>query len=993
MKTVTANALAELTKELGTDPLIIIGIEWTEGSTTFYADKELTGVKSKILSIGNIEALAKANTTSQSVEITLDDTDAEIKNIIDTHNIHKVNCYVYQYYGALSDLADKFLLFQGQISTPFAWKEKERSITFTIVSEIESYEVGFSPEEGQLPFVRDEYIGKPWPLCFGHVVYVPAQKVSQTLEGQLLDTVCVVDELLYWKKERLRSQYWEQAFLMKFFVLVANGAELYAPQVQLILVQYIRQIILERQNFATLRAILDKIDELNKKIKKGGPDVGALKSELKNYERALDEETTKSHSIQVEKERIEKVAFLADFKYQLQKDAFLKISSAYNQMQQIYNEYVLVQAEICNQSECAVSEVRIQNGQNFPQNVAMDVYIKDTKFRGTMVDDRFTFVSLPTAKYENLEVDTWVEDDDPCAPNDATNGINLFWLKDDPPVNLTGMWLLVKKRGDTGNFRHFIKVERQVGRKVYFTPTAWAGAGEGQPEGLSIDNIINELVNTPFMTLPMRNRIGQVTGSVGVPVEMFTGDWATSAWNMPESQTLLDIINSIPGGVNAHELQILARLVFLAPTDNMNGLVFTEPGPRDIYTIIGEDVEIVQEASSMIHRHWIQTFSVTFEEVPESMFWQAEVGSSVRTDVRDRAIYIANILPSTIKAVHAYRTLENGTRILSPVPSSYYVKNESANLGTIDVTALSFPFSLRNIPGEGWEDDIYVTLNSSVGPHVPDIIQHLVETYSSISVNAANFAAVKTKLTNYPANFALIDDRPNVLNEIERIAFESRCAIYRVGNELFLKYLAEEPAADVTYTESNISDDSHFDIAFPQTEDLITRLIAIWRPHYLPLEATRKQIRLVLRHNVKRYGLHSQEIDFHIYNDRSLVLKSATFWLIRKANTWKHLLFRTFLTEIRLDSYDTIQFNFAEPYIAEGNVKGVLQSITYDPSSNMLEFDVELPIRAGEMTKYPFYWSASAGATEAFPTVVEIEEGYAGGFGPGGGVTGTIEDV
>src|SRR5688572_14375096 len=127
MKTVTAAALAELTKELGTEPLVIIGIEWVSGNVTYYSDKQITGVKSKILQISEIQSVIVNNRSSQNVDITLDDTDSEIKLVIDTKNIHKIPCFVYQYYGALSDLADKFLLFQGQISTPFSWNEKDRS--------------------------------------------------------------------------------------------------------------------------------------------------------------------------------------------------------------------------------------------------------------------------------------------------------------------------------------------------------------------------------------------------------------------------------------------------------------------------------------------------------------------------------------------------------------------------------------------------------------------------------------------------------------------------------------------------------------------------------------------------------------------------------------------------------------------------------------------------------------------------------------------------
>jgi hypothetical protein len=57
-----------------------------------------------------------------------------------------------------------------------------------------------------------------------------------------------------------------------------------------------------------------------------------------------------------------------------------------------------------------------------------------------------------------------------------------------------------------------------------------------------------------------------------------------------------------------------------------------------------------------------------------------------------------------------------------------------------------------------------------------------------------------------------------------------------------------------------------------------------------------------------------------------------------------------------------------------------------------LNIELELPIKAGEMEAYPLYWPAQEPEETEFPTRVEIEEGYAGGHGPGSGVTGTIDD-
>jgi hypothetical protein len=470
---------------------------------------------------------------------------------------------------------------------------------------------------------------------------------------------------------------------------------------------------------------------------------------------------------------------------------------------------------------------------------------------------------------------------------------------------------------------------------------------------------------------------------------LFDTEWGPNTALRPESERLTQILSQIPGGVSKDELERLTKLVYIEPSDNLSDqLILIPPLLSDTYTIIGPDVAEIVAASGMIHEQWIDDYSSPVEEIPDNAYWEADSGSEVVEADKDCQIYIANILPSTIKGVFAYRSDEDGQDYLAPVPSSYYTKLESYNLGTIDVTALIFKRPLKAMAGLGWHDEVYVTLESSVGQNVTDVLAHIANTYTDKTPNAANFAAIKTKMTNYPVNFALLD-RPNALQEMNRICWESRLGLYTVGDEFFLSYLSETPSSVATLTESDIISGS-MQIKYTQTEQLATRLTVKYKKDYLPLKAGHEHPKVILRHNLKKYALHEREEMFHIYNQRELVLKSATFWLIRLANTWKKLEFKVSRTQMRLDTLDAITLNLALTHYSNSSILGVLEQVAYDSAAQEITLVFAGGVRSGEMEQYELFWPSDAGATVQFPTDAEIEEGYAGGYGPGSGVTGSI---
>jgi len=86
----------------------------------------------------------------------------------------------------------------------------------------------------------------------------------------------------------------------------------------------------------------------------------------------------------------------------------------------------------------------------------------------------------------------------------------------------------------------------------------------------------------------------------------------------------------------------------------------------------------------------------------------------------------------------------------------------------------------------------------------------------------------------------------------------------------------------------------------------------------------------ILRHNVRKYGTKEREFDFYIYNKLDMVLKSATFWLIRYSNTWKKVRFSTPLTKLNLETFDAVTLDFDSPYVANSDVLALVEKADYD---------------------------------------------------------------
>jgi hypothetical protein len=358
------------------------------------------------------------------------------------------------------------------------------------------------------------------------------------------------------------------------------------------------------------------------------------------------------------------------------------------------------------------------------------------------------------------------------------------------------------------------------------------------------------------------------------------------------------------------------------------------------------------------------------DDMPTSNFFWARSGSVVTLDTEDEVLYIANLLPGEVIRVASKRSLGAGN-ILQTVPSDLYTVVQ-ADFQGYTVTQIIFDRPLSKEEGD-FSDDIYVTMESSIGPNTAEIIAWLVEKYTDLVVDTVSFAAVAAKLENYPSHFALLE-RENIIEVIRNIAFQARCGINIVDGVVYIKYLSEEPTSVDTFDASDI-DVNTLTISHTATEDLVTKHVLRWNKSLAKDPNT-----LILRHNVNKYGTIEQEYQYSIYNNFSLVEKSGTFWMIRKANTWRRVSFSTSIHKLAVEVLDCITLDI--PHIAPVPVKAIVESTKYNSDNNTIDFECWLPLKSGTTAVYPLAWPANVSATTTFPTEEEIAAGHAGG-GPG----------
>ena len=135
--------------------------------------------------------------------------------------------------------------------------------------------------------------------------------------------------------------------------------------------------------------------------------------------------------------------------------------------------------------------------------------------------------------------------------------------------------------------------------------------------------------------------------------------------------------------------------------------------------------------------------------------------------------------------------------------------------------------------------------------------------------------------TEFPLDGVVVGE--DLLEVLQEIAFQARCALWLSNGTFYIKYLPEEPSSDSTITVSDLDAETGVEVELTPTEDLVTKMIVSWR-----ISWASETNKLILRHNIKKYGTQQEEFDFYCFNQPDIVLMGQPPSDESRHQTWKN---------------------------------------------------------------------------------------------------------
>ena len=973
---------------LGEEPIMIVTFPF--GS---YADREVTVgsaiVPGLINSVGNLDAVTTVGGSgaSTSITVSIHDPSGHIKGLMETQNLRFMDVTVTQDWddAALTSVE----LFQGQINN-VAWNSSTLEVAFTIVSKIESEEVGFSIEDvevvtgdvgvGDNPsFASDtigrppsELIGKAWPLCFGRVIQSPTLRFRWVRDAGDASNDDDGDE---GKSEGAR-------------IVNIDGEDRWMPVDGASVREFIKAIraigSMTPGDDVILSRVLSVKDPLGKWIHQppgnsvNGTRKGTVSGILQNV-RAWDA----FYKINIEFQRFRQGA--AALKNEILELAFEEnghrdkfnfdttslerkglFENGIRTEQEFVDDLMPRKAEDAGQdlvdaawNDKPVVKLAKGHGLRNPKKLGaadpllntMEVNINGQRFASQIIGSEDLLNHRPN--------DLRLTDALPVC-----SGIPFFEREFQyaSRVKITANVKIDKQYGIVTSNGAF--TGEQISMVVYFTdqevvtteqPDNWDDEADGayQPTYLYSWVGYQPLAVFVYSLDDIRDRVTVPDGKPWLQEDRSYFAFTDLMENGTIVETSFIIRPDWFGRVPDNDVEVLDKVTWQFDKDAAE-LIHPQIFPPDQLSPYGR----LPKTSFQIQAG---DTVVPWDGCPKALEDGTDDDSTDSdTDDGKPYIHIANLIPgSMIHAAYALRKIPGKNKPLPvQIPSRYFTWGDETILGkTVTVLKVNKPLSSID---SSWSDDIYVVQTSPVGPNTADIIEWLIGEYGpDLTVNAASFATCAALIDDYPSDFCILD-RPNLLAVCKEIAFQARCALWLKGSEVFIKYLGIEPTlGEAIDIDTSLITEGSFNINTTDITDLVTVFKGEWHPTYLDLDKEGNEIQrfYIAKNNVNLYGRHEQEYNFFIYNQETLVRKAMEFWIIRWSNTWQTVSFEAHIPALAAESLDAVELILPAGLLGPTTVKGMAEEVIYDSNNLSAQFKVLTPIRLGETTQYPYAWT------------------------------------
>lgn len=322
-------------------------------------------------------------------------------------------------------------------------------------------------------------------------------------------------------------------------------------------------------------------------------------------------------------------------------------------------------------------------------------------------------------------------------------------------------------------------------------------------------------------------------------------------------------------------------------------------------------------------------------------------------DYDDR--YVANLYPSTsILAIYGKRAWK-GKTIWAKIPQSYYHYHLSQDIVTGTVTrhctVIDFPKQLSQYECEGWTDEIWVTLVSTLAYYPKDIVEWAIGELTTLTFDDAN--SDDPPVTMDFAYFETTD----ALEFLSGIAYQSASALQILDDTVRLVFLAQVPGTTSSNVLHVLPDSGiimkSVELGLKATEEINT----IHRSTYVTDYSGEKSASHVyeIQQNISTLGVQKVTDDMWALTC-SLGVKAITdFWGVKAGNSWKTVKCDCFLDFSDANVFDGVQFQIA-PFLPT-DTKGLLTGVVHDTDRPCVSITVEMAIKAGSCAEDAGYWT------------------------------------